>query len=100
MKILMDLAKMAQIHKFGLANSLLDSPMATRLTLTGHDVSCHVLMRCECFECIAGHDLLPESSIKNKRESQTEKHCYPRRSIARRDYTEMEVPDDDHYICE
>ena len=26
---------MAQIHKFGLANSLLDSPMATWLTLTG-----------------------------------------------------------------
>ena len=30
-----DLAKMAKIHKFGLANSLLDSPMATWLTLTG-----------------------------------------------------------------
>ena len=26
---------MAKIHKFGLANSLLDSPMATWLTLTG-----------------------------------------------------------------
>ena len=30
-----DLAKMAKILKFGLANSLLDSPMATWLTLTG-----------------------------------------------------------------
>ena len=30
--MLIDLAK---IHKFGLANSLLDSPMATWLTLTG-----------------------------------------------------------------
>ena len=33
--LLIDLAKMAKIHKFGLANSLLDSPMATLLTLTG-----------------------------------------------------------------
>ena len=33
--LLIDLAKMAKIHKFGLANSLLDSPMATWLTLTG-----------------------------------------------------------------
>ena len=33
--MLIDLAKMAKIHKFGLANSLLDSPMATWLTLTG-----------------------------------------------------------------
>ena len=32
--MLIDLAKMAKIHKFGLANSLLDSPMATWLTLT------------------------------------------------------------------
>ena len=32
--LLIDLAKMAKIHKFGLANSLLDSPMATWLTLT------------------------------------------------------------------
>ena len=52
------------------------------------------------------HDLFPDSSNKRKRESQTdkscppEKHSYPRRNIARRDYTEMEVPDDDHYICE
>ena len=35
MKMLIDLAKMAKIHKFGLANSLLDSPMATWLTITG-----------------------------------------------------------------
>ncbi len=27
-EMLIDLAKMAKIHKFGLANSLLDSPMA------------------------------------------------------------------------
>ena len=33
--IIIDLAKMAKIHKFCLANSLLDSPMATWLTLTG-----------------------------------------------------------------
>ena len=33
--MLVDLAKMAKIHKFGLANSLLHSPMATWLTLTG-----------------------------------------------------------------
>ena len=33
--MLIDLAKMAKIHKFGLANSLLGSPMATWLTLTG-----------------------------------------------------------------
>ena len=33
--LLIDLAKMAKIHKFGLANSLLDSPMATWITLTG-----------------------------------------------------------------
>ena len=33
--MLIDLAKMAKINKFGLANSLLDSPMATSLTLTG-----------------------------------------------------------------
>ena len=33
--MLIDLAKMAKIHKFSLANSLLDSPMATWLTLTG-----------------------------------------------------------------
>ena len=33
--LLIDLAKMAKIHKFGSANSLLDSPMATLLTLTG-----------------------------------------------------------------
>ena len=33
--LLIDLAKMAKIHKFGLANSLLDSPMATWLTLMG-----------------------------------------------------------------
>ena len=37
--MLIDLAKMAKSHTFGLANSLLDSPMATWLTLTGtlHD---------------------------------------------------------------
>ena len=29
------LAKTAKIHKFGLANSVLDSPMGTWLTLTG-----------------------------------------------------------------
>ena len=34
-EMLIDLAKMAKIHEFGLANSLLDSPMATWLTLTG-----------------------------------------------------------------
>ena len=34
LEMLIDLAKMAKIHKFGLANSLLDSPMATWLTLT------------------------------------------------------------------
>ena len=34
--MLIDLAKMAKIHKFGLANSLLGSPMATWLTLTGN----------------------------------------------------------------
>ena len=33
--MLFNLAKMAKIHKFGLANSLLDSPMPTWLTLTG-----------------------------------------------------------------
>ena len=33
--MLIDLAKMAKIHKFGLANLVLDSPMATWLTLTG-----------------------------------------------------------------
>ena len=33
--MLIDLAKMAKIHKFGLANSLVDSPMATCLTLRG-----------------------------------------------------------------
>ena len=33
--MLIDLAKMANIHKFGLANSLLGSPMATWLTLAG-----------------------------------------------------------------
>ena len=33
--MLIDLAKMAKIHKFGLANSLLDSPMAAWLTVTG-----------------------------------------------------------------
>ena len=33
--MLIDLAKMAKILKFGLANSLLDSPIATWLTLTG-----------------------------------------------------------------
>ena len=33
--MLINLAKMAKIHKFGLANSLLDSPMATWLALTG-----------------------------------------------------------------
>ena len=32
---LIELAKMAKIHKFGLVNFLLDSPMATWLTLTG-----------------------------------------------------------------
>ena len=32
---LIDLAKMAQIHTFCLVNSLLDSPMATWLTITG-----------------------------------------------------------------
>ena len=53
------------------------------------------------------HNLLVETPKRNKQESQTmkesikeEKHCYPRRNIVRRDYTEMEVPDDDHYICE
>ncbi len=34
-EMLIDLAKMAKIHKFGLANSFVDSPMATWLTLTG-----------------------------------------------------------------
>ena len=34
-EMLIDKAKMAKIHKFGLANSLVDSPMATWLTLTG-----------------------------------------------------------------
>ena len=33
--MLIDLAKMAKIHKLCLANYLLDSPMATWLTLTG-----------------------------------------------------------------
>ncbi len=33
--MLIYLAKMAKIHKFGLANSWLDSPMATWLPLTG-----------------------------------------------------------------
>ena len=33
--MLIDLAQMAKIHKFCLVNSLLDSPMATWLTLTG-----------------------------------------------------------------
>ena len=33
--MLIDLAKMAKLHKFGLANSLLDSPMATWLSPTG-----------------------------------------------------------------
>ena len=33
--MVIDLAKMAKIHKFGLANPLLDLPMATWLTLTG-----------------------------------------------------------------
>ena len=33
--MLIDLAKTAKIHKFGLANSLLGSPMATWLTLMG-----------------------------------------------------------------
>ncbi len=33
--MLIELAKLAKIHKFGLANSLLHSPMATWLTLTG-----------------------------------------------------------------
>ena len=28
------------------------------------------------------------------------KRRYPRRNIVRRNYMEMEVPDDDHYICE
>ncbi len=33
--MLIGLAKMAKVHTFGLANSLLDSPMATWPTLTG-----------------------------------------------------------------
>ena len=33
--MLIDLAKMAKLHKFCLANSLLDSPMATWLPITG-----------------------------------------------------------------
>ena len=33
--MVIDLAKMAKIHKFGLANFLVDSPMATWLSLTG-----------------------------------------------------------------
>ena len=50
------------------------------------------------------HDLFPDSFNKYKRQSQTEKicppekHCYPGCSIARRDYTEMEVPDDESMI--
>ena len=51
--------------------------------------------------------MLVETPKRKKQESQAEKgfkkeekHCYPRRNIVRRDYTEMEVPDDDHYICE
>ena len=32
--------------------------------------------------------------------TEKEKRRYPRRNIVRRNYTEMEVPDDDHYICE
>ncbi|KAI0221202.1 hypothetical protein LSAT2_027407 [Lamellibrachia satsuma] len=46
-----------------------------------------------------------ETPKRKKQESQRvkgsikeEKHHYPRRNIVRRDYTEMEVPDDDHYI--
>ncbi len=34
-EMLIGLAKMAKVYTFGLANYLLDSPMATWLTLTG-----------------------------------------------------------------
>ena len=40
--MLIDLAKMAKIHKFGLANSLLDSPIGymASLTVTGTLIQC------------------------------------------------------------
>ena len=52
--------------------------------------------------------LLPLEQLREKtQDSQAAKGCteegkrrYPRRNIVRRNYMEMEVPDDDHYICE
>ena len=51
--------------------------------------------------------LLVEPTRDQTKDSQAAKGCseegkprYPRRNIVRRNYTEMEVPDDDHYICE
>ena len=57
--------------------------------------------------CLDKRTLLVELSREKKQDSQTVngcteevKHRYPRRNVMRRNYTEMEVPDDDHYICE
>ena len=57
--------------------------------------------------CLNKLKLLVELAREKKKDSQrvngcTEeaKHRYPRRNVMRRNYTEMEVPDDDHYICE
>ena len=49
--MLIDLAKMAKIHKFCLANSLLDSPMATWLTLTGTLVPVNENWNLSTFSC-------------------------------------------------
>ena len=52
--MLIDLAKMAKIQKFHLANSLLDSTMATWLTLT---VTLGSVRYCCMFEILSGLEI-------------------------------------------
>ena len=61
--MLIDLAEMAKIHKFGLANSLLDSPLATWLTLTGTlNRVLHKTRRC-CSESVGDRVVLTEGVV-------------------------------------
>ena len=71
--MLIDLAKMAKIHKFGSANSLLDSPMGTHVA--NQNGNPELLLSTLCKGCVHKFSFFLDHVFQNPREKITRKNA-------------------------